>query len=125
VTREHGARRVTRTEYDGAIWFTAPHYGIVSDYENTLSEQELPCNVDPFSGTVHAVLTDLQCPNGLAFSPDEKADDGVHCIAPTRMKRQTSAREWREPAKSDKTPVNGVGPRRKCPAERSGRSGWR
>lgn len=95
VTCEHGTRRVTRTEYDGsitviadryegkplnspndvivasdgAIWFTDPHYGIVSDYEGTRSQQELPCNVyrvDPLSGAVHAVLTDFHCPNGLA-----------------------------------------------------------
>jgi len=101
VTCEHGTRRVTRTEHDGsitviadsyegkrlnspndvvvtsdgAIWFTDPHYGIGSDYEGTRSEQELPCNVyrvDPQSGHVRAVLTDFNCPNGLAFSPDER-----------------------------------------------------
>ena len=101
VTCEHGTRRVTRTEHDGsitviadrydgkrlnspndlvvasdgAIWFTDPHYGIGSDYEGTRSEQELPCNVyrvDPHSGHVRAVLTDFNCPNGLAFSPDER-----------------------------------------------------
>ena len=101
VTCEHGARRVTRTEYDGsitviadrydgkrlnspndvvvtsdgAIWFSDPHYGIASDYEGTRAEQELPCNVyrvDPHSGHVRAVLTYFNCPNGLAFSPDER-----------------------------------------------------
>ena len=101
VTCEHGTRRVTRTEYDGAItviadryegrrlnspndvvvasdgavWFTDPHYGIGSDYEGMRAEQELPCNVyrvDPLSGAVRAVLTDFNCPNGLAFSPDER-----------------------------------------------------
>lgn len=100
VTCEHGTRRVTRTEHDGsitviadryegkrlnspndvvvasdgAVWFTDPHYGIASDYEGTRAEQELPCNVyrvDPLSGEIRAVLTDFQCPNGLAFSPDE------------------------------------------------------
>ena len=101
VTCEHGTRRVTRTEHDGAItviadryegrrlnspndvvvasdgtiWFTDPHYGIGSDYEGMRAEQELPCNVyrvDPLSGAVRAVLTDFNCPNGLAFSPDER-----------------------------------------------------
>ena len=100
VSCEHVTRRVTRTEYDGsitviadsfegkrlnspndvivasdgAIWFSDPHYGIATDYEGTKSEQELPCNVyrvDP-SGAIAAVLTDFNCPNGLAFSPDEK-----------------------------------------------------
>ncbi|MGV1800381.1 SMP-30/gluconolactonase/LRE family protein [Agrobacterium vitis] len=100
VSCEHGARRVTRAEYDGAItviadsfegkrlnspndvivasdgaiWFSDPHYGIATDYEGTKSEQELPCNVyrvDP-SGAISAVLTDFNGPNGLAFSPDEK-----------------------------------------------------
>ncbi len=99
VSCEHGLRRVTRTELDGSItviadryqgkplnspndvvvrsdgsiWFTDPHYGIGSNYEGFAAEQELPCNVyrvDP-NGTIEAVLTDFNCPNGLAFSPDE------------------------------------------------------
>ncbi|MDZ4312287.1 MAG: SMP-30/gluconolactonase/LRE family protein [Cypionkella sp.] len=99
VSCEHGLRRVTRTELDGSItviadsyqgkplnspndvvvksdgsiWFTDPHYGIGSNYEGFAAVQELPCNVyrvDP-DGTMEAVLTDFNCPNGLAFSPDE------------------------------------------------------
>ncbi len=99
VSCEHGARRVTRTEWDGsitiiadsfdgkplnspndvivakdgAIWFTDPHYGIMTDYEGFKSPQELPCQVyrvDP-SGGMQAVITDMNCPNGLAFSLDE------------------------------------------------------
>ena len=99
VSCEHGLRRVTRTELDGgitviadsyqgkplnspndvvvksdgSIWFSDPHYGIGSNYEGFAAEQELPCNVyrvDP-DGTMEAVLTDFNCPNGLAFSPDE------------------------------------------------------
>ncbi len=101
VSCEHGARRVTRTEYDGSItviadgyqgkrlnspndvvvksdgtiWFTDPHYGIATDYEGFRGEEELPCNVyraDPSTGTLEAVLTDFACPNGLAFAPDER-----------------------------------------------------
>lgn len=100
ISCEHGSRRVTRTEWDGsitvlaeryqgkrlnspndvvvtgdgAIWFTDPHYGIMTDYEGYKAEEELPCNVyriDPSSGAMEAVLTDFACPNGLAFSPDE------------------------------------------------------
>lgn len=100
VSCEHGTRRVTRTEYDGSvtvicdgfqgkrlnspndvvvksdgsIWFTDPHYGIISDYEGHRAAEELPCNVyrvDPQTGVAEAVLTDFDCPNGLAFSPDE------------------------------------------------------
>jgi gluconolactonase len=99
ISCEHGTRRVTRTEWDGsitviaeryqgkplnspndvvvasdgAIWFTDPHYGIMTNYEGFQSAQELPCQVyrvDP-DGTIEAVLTDFNCPNGLAFSPDE------------------------------------------------------
>ena len=101
ISCEHGGRRVTRTEYDGsitviadqfngkplnspndvvvtsddAIWFSDPHYGIMSDYEGYRAEQELPCNVyrvDPETGTIDAKVTDLDCPNGLAFSLNEK-----------------------------------------------------
>lgn len=100
VSCEHGGRRVTRTEWDGrvtviadsyqgkplnspndvivardgAIWFSDPHYGIMTDYEGYRAEQELPCNVyrvDP-DGRIEAVITDMACPNGLAFSPDER-----------------------------------------------------
>ncbi len=110
ISCEHGTRRVTRTEYDGSItviadqfdgkplnspndvvvksdnsiWFTDPHYGIMSNYEGFKSEQELPCNVyrvDPESGSLSAVVTDMECPNGLAFSPPESllyvADTGA------------------------------------------------
>ena len=38
---------------DGTIWFTDPHYGIMTDYEGFKSEQELPCyvyRVDPATG---------------------------------------------------------------------------
>lgn len=100
VSCEHGLRRVTRTEWDGritviadrydgkplnspndvvvqsdgSIWFTDPHYGIGTNYEGFTAPQELPCNVyrvDP-DGSIEAVLTDFNCPNGLAFSPDEQ-----------------------------------------------------
>lgn len=100
ITCEHGTRRVTRREWDGsvtvladrylgkrlnspndvvvsgdgAVWFTDPHYGIMTDHEGGKAEQELPCNVyriDP-SGQIEAVVTDLQGPNGLCFSPGER-----------------------------------------------------
>ena len=60
---------------DGTIWFTDPHYGIMSNYEGYAADQELPCHVyrvDPATGAIAAVLTDFNCPNGLAFSPDER-----------------------------------------------------
>ena len=100
ISCEHGMRRVTRTELDGSItliadqyqgkrlnspndvvvksdgtiWFSDPHYGIMTDYEGFKSEQELPCNVyraDPATGSLTAIATDFNAPNGLAFSPDE------------------------------------------------------
>lgn len=99
ISCEHGLRRVTRTEWDGtitviadsyqgkplnspndvvvsrdgAIWFTDPHYGITTDYEGFKAEAELPCSVYRVdaNGTIEAVITDMACPNGLAFSPDE------------------------------------------------------
>ncbi|MEP1961945.1 SMP-30/gluconolactonase/LRE family protein [Tateyamaria sp.] len=100
ISCEHGTRRVTRTEYDGSItvladqfdgkplnspndvvvksdgsiWFSDPHYGIMTNYEGFQSEQENPCVVyrfTPETGTLEAMVTDMNCPNGLAFSPDE------------------------------------------------------
>jgi gluconolactonase len=110
IACEHGARRVTRTEYDGSItviadqfqgrrlnspndvvvksdgtiWFSDPHYGIMTNYEGTKAEQELACNVyrvDPTDGAIEVMASDFVGPNGLAFSPDEKrlyiADTGA------------------------------------------------
>lgn len=101
VSCEHGTRRVTRTEADGsitvladafdgkklnspndvvvsndgAIWFTDPSYGIMSDYEGYAAPEEQPCRgvyrVDPSTGDVTRVADDFTQPNGLAFSPDE------------------------------------------------------
>lgn len=100
VSCEHGGRRVTRTEPDGAItviadsyqgkrlnspndvvvksdgtiWFTDPTYGILSDYEGYQAEPEQPgCYVYRVDtdGTIHVVADDFVKPNGLAFTPGE------------------------------------------------------
>jgi gluconolactonase len=101
VSCEHDARRVTRTEYDGSItviadqydghplnspndvvcrsdgsiWFTDPPFGILGYYEGHRAEPELPTNVyrwDPDAKELSVVIGDLDRPNGLAFSPDER-----------------------------------------------------
>ena len=95
------SRRVTRTEYDGnitvlidkfdgkplnapndivvksddSIWFTDPPFGILGNYEGHVATPELPTNVyrlDPKSGRATVVAGDINRPNGLCFSPDEK-----------------------------------------------------
>jgi len=101
VTCEHGTRRVTRTEIDGsvtvlaerfdgkrlnspndvvvtadgAVWFSDPTYGILSDYEGYASEPEQPVRgiyrLDP-AGRLSRMADEFLQPNGLAFSPDEK-----------------------------------------------------
>ena len=84
ISCEHGARRVTRTEHDGAvtpllerfegkrlnapndavvdsngaIWFTDPGYGILFNYEGYRAEFELPTRVyriDPGTGNAKVV----------------------------------------------------------------------
>jgi gluconolactonase len=100
LTCEHGGRRVSRTEYDGtvttlvdrfdgkrfnspndivcksdgSIWFTDPPFGLLGFYEGAMAEQELSTNVyrvDGGTGAVTVVAEGINCPNGLAFSPDE------------------------------------------------------
>jgi gluconolactonase len=101
LTCEHDSRRVTRTEYDGtitalidqfegkklnapndltvhsdgAIWFSDPGYGILSNYEGHKAPFELPTRVyrlDPSTRRATLVASDMDRPNGLCFSPDEK-----------------------------------------------------
>lgn len=102
VSCEHGERRVTRTEpdgsttvladryggkrlnspndvvvaSDGAVWFSDPPYGILTDYEGHKAESELPANylfrLDPGTGKLEIAADDFDRPNGLAFSPDER-----------------------------------------------------
>lgn len=101
IACEHGGRRVSRLGYDGrwetvvdrfggkrlnspndvvvksdgSIWFSDPSYGIDSDYEGHAAKSEIgACNVyrhDPETGETTAVVTGIDRPNGLAFSPDE------------------------------------------------------
>ncbi len=69
---------------DGAIWFTDPPYGILSNVEGHQADPEYDgCFVfryDEATGELRPVVTDMVHPNGLAFSPDERvlyvADSG-------------------------------------------------
>jgi gluconolactonase len=111
ITCEHASRAVTRTEHDGSIttlaarwqgkllnspndavvksdgsiWFTDPPYGIHNNYGAPWGESEIGGNyvfrLDPTTGALAAVITDMEMPNGLAFSLDERTlyvvDSGV------------------------------------------------
>ncbi|MBI4520376.1 MAG: SMP-30/gluconolactonase/LRE family protein [Gemmatimonadetes bacterium] len=64
---------------DGSLWFTDPPYGLGD------RKQETPGNyvyrLGPDGSTLTAVVTDMDRPNGLCFSPDEAtlyvADSGM------------------------------------------------
>jgi gluconolactonase len=63
---------------NGSIWFTDPPYGIdPSEREGHAGEQEyggcFVFHLDPTTGTLTPVITDMIHPNGLAFSRDERA----------------------------------------------------
>ena len=111
VCCEHGTRSVTRVEHngsitvlaeryqakrfnspndvvvksDGSVWFTDPAYGIESDYEGFAAAPEIDgehvYRLDPATGACTRVADDFACPNGLAFSLDERilyiADSGA------------------------------------------------
>lgn len=70
---------------DGAVWFTDPTYGILSDVEGYQAAPEYGgayvFRIDPASGALQVVADDFVQPNGLAFSPDESrlyvADSGA------------------------------------------------
>ena len=75
---------------DGTIWFTDPPYGILSDYEGYPGKQEYDgCYVFKFNtktNTLDVISKNLDRPNGIAFSHDEKklyiADTGknIKCL---------------------------------------------
>jgi gluconolactonase len=60
---------------DGSIWFSDPPYGILLPEEGHPGTPEYGgfyvFRLDPRSGDLDPVVTDLERPNGLAFSPDE------------------------------------------------------
>lgn len=100
ISCEHGARRVTRTEWDGsitvladrydgkrlnspndvvvaadgAVWFTDPDYGILTDYEGQAGAREQTgCflfRLYPDSRDLTIMADDFAKPNGLTFSQD-------------------------------------------------------
>ena len=102
VTCHHGSRAVARTEHDGsrtvladahaggrlnspndvvvardgAVWFSDPTYGILSDYEGHEAPPEQDATaiyrVPPQGGALERMATGFAQPNGLAFSPDER-----------------------------------------------------
>lgn len=59
---------------DGAIWFSDPAYGIIQAHEGHPGEREYGDHYvfrfDPADGSLRPVVTDVEEPNGLAFSPD-------------------------------------------------------
>ena len=97
----HGTRDVVRTEHDGsltvlahewqgkrlnspndvvvsrdgAVWFSDPTYGIISDFEGYRSAPEQDARnvyrIGP-DGVMSVVVSDFAQPNGLCFSPDER-----------------------------------------------------
>jgi gluconolactonase len=100
ISCEHGTKRVVRYEHDGsvtvlaerwqgkplnapndavvhpgdgAIWFTDPGYGSMSDYEGAKREieiEEAVYRIDAATGAMDVVTADVEKPNGLSFSPD-------------------------------------------------------
>jgi gluconolactonase len=100
LAAQHDGRRLNSPNdvvvaSDGAVWFTDPCYGILSDYEGRRAplEQEgcYVYRIDPQTGAIEAKVTTLRMPNGLAFSPDERTlyvadssrshqEDGLHHV---------------------------------------------
>ena len=53
---------------DGTLWFTDPPWGLTGKAEIA---GHYVFKLDPKTGKVEAVVTDLAMPNGIVFSPDE------------------------------------------------------
>src|SRR5438874_6520873 len=120
LTCEHDARRVTRTEYDGAItviadrydgkplnspndivcksdgsiWFTDPPFGILGNYEGHVAKPELPTNVyrwDPKTSQLAVANGAVNRTNDLAISPAESRLYMVEAGATPRLIRASQA----------------------------------
>jgi gluconolactonase len=101
ITCEHDSQHLTRTEYDGSItilvhsfegkrltgpndvvvrsdgsiWFSDNGAGTRGNYLGHTVPQELPFRVyriDPVTWEITIAVGDMQRPNGLCFSPDER-----------------------------------------------------
>lgn len=81
LAAEHDGRRLNSpndvvVSSDGAIWFTDPTYGILSNFEGYRAKPEQNARhvfrIDPATGTVVPVIGDFVQPNGLCFSLDER-----------------------------------------------------
>lgn len=61
---------------DGTIWFTDPPFGLTQPEEGCGGQQEqagsFVYRFDPNTQEIAAVIKEMERPNGLAFSPDEK-----------------------------------------------------
>jgi gluconolactonase len=95
---EHGNRRVTRLEKDGALsvladkyqgkrlnspndlvyrsdgtlYFTDPPFGLPKFFDDPKKELPFSGVFSLYQGKLQLISTDLKGPNGIAFSPDEK-----------------------------------------------------
>ena len=98
VTCEHTHRRVTRTgsdgrltvvanrydgrrfnspndvvvKSDGSVYFTDPPFGLAGQAQGKEQEVNGVYRVSPDGSEVALVVSDMERPNGLAFSPDER-----------------------------------------------------
>lgn len=60
---------------DGTIWFTDPPFGLTQPNQGYGGDEEQPGSFvyrfDPETREIDAVITEMERPNGIAFSPDE------------------------------------------------------
>ncbi|MCW2810133.1 MAG: Gluconolactonase [Friedmanniella sp.] len=77
---------------DGTIWFSDPTYGITVVEEGHPGEREYRDQfvfcLDPRTGELRVVVSDVEEPNGLAFSPDER----LLYVSDTSAARRTDGR---------------------------------
>src|SRR5439155_1462204 len=102
-------------------WFTDPPFGILGNYEGHVATPELPTNIYRLdkSGRVTVAIGDVNRPNGLCFTPDERKMYVVEAgLTPRVIKVLRGGRRHKTRKRPRLRHLRGAGDARRLPLRR-------